>query len=73
MNVRIKNAVKIVNNHLPALFLGASAGAAVVFFYYNKKTLLELPAEAAKKLVEQGGVYIYEAHGDSFFLVHHIS
>lgn len=69
--IRVKTFVKDHQTTI-ALATGAVVGALAVFSYFHGKTLLELPADAAKYMEETGAVVLYEVPNQGRFVLKHI-
>jgi hypothetical protein len=69
--IRVKTFVKDHQTTI-ALATGVVVGALAVYSYYHGKTLLELPANAAKHMAENGASVLYEVPNQGNFLLKYI-
>lgn len=62
---------KFYNDHklIVGVALGAAAGGAVVYVYYDSKILLELPKNAAEHMRSTGDAVIYTVPNEGDFLL----
>lgn len=65
---------KFAVDHQVELTIVASValGALAVYSHYHGKTLLELPADAIKRMKENNIKVVYEVSGEGLFVLTHI-